>query len=159
MLSALSTAVLYFASISPSGQLGIAAASSVFGIAAVIEAGMGGGWCVFIVSSSISFFLLPDKSVLVLYICFLGFYPMLKSFAEKRKNRVLSWIIKLGVFNISLTLLIIFFSSLIFDNTSLFGRKYLLYLILNPVFVLFDIGVTKLCGLYISKISRNIPRR
>jgi len=158
ILSALTLSALYIGSVFPTGRVGLIAASSLFGIAAVIEVGMSGGAFVYVVSALLGALIIPDKSAVIFYALFFGYYPGLKSFAETGKNRVTEWIIKLLVMNAALTVTVFVFSGLVFDIGSLPFGTPILYAVVNAAFVLFDIGVTKLIGFYIVRISKNIGK-
>ena len=109
LLCALSVAVLYIASVMPTGQLGITAIASLLGISAVIETDIKGGIAVFAATSVLGFLVIPEKSALLLYVLFFGYYPILKSIAEKQKSRVTEWIMKLFTANAALSVIIFLF--------------------------------------------------
>ncbi len=153
LFTAFSAVFIYLASISPTGQIGLLGAASVFGVAAVIECGLGGGVAVFIISSLLSLLLVPNKTVVLVYVIFFGYYPILKSLAERCRSRVLEWIIKLLVLNTALVVIFFVFSGTVFD-ISRFKNSYIIaFIVFNAVFIVFDIGVSKLVQFYISKIS------
>ena len=156
--TALSVVFLYVASISPTGHLGIIAVASLFGIAATVEAGIGGGAAVYIAASAISFFLLPNKNTALIYIVFFGLYPLIKAIAEKQRSRAVEWLIKLAAMNASLAVLIFALSALVFDISLFMGSYPVLFLAVNAVFLVFDFGATKLTAYYINNISRRIRR-
>lgn len=154
MMTALAVICLYFMSIFPTGRYGFAAAASLFGIAAVIETGLVGGAFVYAASSVLSLLILPDKTDLMLYILFFGYYPIVKSLAEQMKTPVLTWGIKLVVVNIAFTVILKLFSALVFDYADLLGSTALVYLAMNAIFVLFDIGVSKMISYYMIRIRK-----
>lgn len=153
MMTALAVVFLYLAAILPTGRYGLVAAASLFGVAAVIETGISGGVFVYLGASLLGLLLVPDKLDLMLFVLFFGYYPVLKSLAERLENIVLSWIIKLAVMNGALTVILLFFSSLIFDYAAVFSSTALVYLFLNVVFVIFDIGVSKVIAYYMYRIK------
>lgn len=159
MLTAFSIVLLYIASVIPSGQFAVVAIASLFVIAAVIESGLRAGLFVFVGSAVLGFLILPNKSIVLLYVIFFGYYPIIKSLIERRKHLMFEWILKIIVFNISLTLSWFAFSNILFDSSILGDRTYLIYILGNLAFVLFDIGVTKLIGLYLERISRQIKQK
>ena len=156
MLAALSVAVLYIASVSPTGRLGIVAASSLLGIAAVIEATVKGGCAVYVVTALLGFLIVPEKSAPLLYTLFFGYYPIIKSIAENRKSRALEWLIKLLSANAALTAILLLFSGLVRDFLGLDWGMLPIYAVFNVCFVIFDIGVSKVIGLYLARISKHI---
>ena len=152
-MTALAVVFLYLAAILPTGRYGLVAAASLFGVAAVIETGLSGGVFVYLGASLLGFLLVPDKLDLMLFVLFFGYYPVLKSLAERMENRVLSWGVKLAVMNAALTVIRVFFASLIFDYAAMAGSTALVYLFVNIVFVIFDIGVSKVIAYYMYRIK------
>ena len=156
LFSALAVIILYFASIWPTGQLGLAAAASVFVAAAVIETGLISGVNVYIVSSVLSMLIVPNRVVALLYVCFFGFYPILKSLIERFGRTIVQWALKLLVFNISLAAIWIFLRELFFDYElfdNIPGVTILVFVCGSIVFALFDYGFSKIIWLYIRRVS------
>ena len=156
VFTAFSVGFMYLSSVFPTGQLGFLGISSLFGIAAVIEYRIAGGIFVFAATALIGLLIVPDKMLVLLYSMFFGYYPILKSLAEKTKSRIIEWLIKLVVFNVALTLILFVFKLVLFDFSFLRNSYFLLYLFCNIVFILFDIGVSRVIIFYISKISSKI---
>jgi len=158
MFSALSAVSLYFASVWPTGQVGIVAFSSLFVAAAVIEMGIVQGIYVFIVSSLLGILLLPDKAAPLLYILFFGFYPVIKSSSEMVRSRMLQWVIKLAVFNAALTVIWFFVRWIFIDFGENSPGTAIIYLFGNVIFIVFDYGYTKLIWFYLNRISKYIKK-
>ncbi len=156
VFTALSVIFIYISVFVPTGQLGFLALASLFGIAAVIEAGISCGILVYAATAILGFLLIPDKASMILYAAFFGYYPVLKSLAEKIKNRVAEMAVKLVVLNIALTAIIVLFSVMMFDLNILGGNKVLIYIAANVVFVIFDFGVSKVIDFYLNRISRRM---
>ena len=156
VFTALSVAFMYLSAVFPTGQLGFLGVSSLLGVAAVIEYGIPGGIFVFAGTAILGLLIVPDKMLVVLYAMFFGYYPILKSLAEKVRSRVFEWVIKLAVFNIALTLILFAFKFVLFDFSFLKDSYILLYLFCNVVFALFDIGVSRVISFYIARISSKI---
>lgn len=156
IMSAFSVVMLYIASVIPSGQIGFIALASLFGIASVIETGLKGGIAVFIVSSAIGLLVLPTKTAILFYALFFGPYPIFKSLAESVKSRLVEWIIKLGIANAGLTVMLLLFKGAFFEYINFSKSLLIIYLLFNIVFVIFDIGVSKTIGFYIEKVSKRI---
>lgn len=156
LMTALSVIFIYLASILPTGLLALTAAASLFCIAAVIECGFSAAGFVYIGTNILSLLLVSDKSVILPYACFFGYYPILKSLIERTGKMYIEWVLKLLVFNTAFLILKFVFSSVIFDISALKGSFPLLLMLFNAAFVIFDIGVTKLIVFYIFRISKNI---
>ena len=156
VMAALSVVFIYLASVFPTGRLGFVAVSSLFGIAAVIESGMIAGVMVYIVSSLLALLLVPNKLIALIYVMFFGYYPVLKSLAERVKSRVLEWAIKLAVFNGALTLMMLTIKGILIPQAAESIPMAVIYIGVNIVFAVFDFGVTKLIAFYLNRISKNI---
>ncbi len=158
VFSAFSIVFLYLAAVFPTGQLGFLGVASLFGIAAVCEYKIAGGIFVFAVTSIVGFLIIPDKASLILYVSFFGYYPVLKALAEKCSVRALEWVIKLGIFNAALSLVLFVFKIGFFDFD--FGDAYYIvaYALANVVFVCFDVGVSRVLTVYMARIFPKIHR-
>ena len=158
LFAALSVVSLYFASVWPTGQLGFVAFSSLFVAAAVIEMGIAPGIYVFVVSSVLGMLILPNRVAPLLYILFFGYYPVVKSLIERTGRAAIQWILKLAVFNASLSIIWLFLRGLLFD----FGENTLgtmmVYLFGNAIFAVFDYGFSKVIWYYQSSISKYIKK-
>lgn len=57
---------------------------------------------IYVAVSILSLILLPNKEAAVFYACFFGHYPILKAIIESKQiPRVVEWIIKIVIFNVS----------------------------------------------------------
>ena len=83
VLAAGSLAVLWLACVIPSGQLGVTAAAGLFPVGAVLAAGRGAGLLCWAAASVLGLLLLPDKGVALMYLFFMGLYPVVKSRLEQ----------------------------------------------------------------------------
>lgn len=116
--------------------------------------------------SILSLFITPDKEAAMLFIFFLGYYPIIKSIIEKLKNRVFEWGSKLILFNISI--IIAYKISInvlgVVDMTqelSFLGKYSMLGLLAlaNVVFVIYDVALTRLISSYIERFRPRILRK
>ena len=154
LFSALTVIYLYFASVWPTGVFGFVAFASLLVAAAVCDAGVLPGVYVYFVSSALGLLLVPNKSAPLLYIAFFGYYPVVKSLIERINGTLIQWILKLLVLNAALTVIWFLLRALVFDFGGAAPGILPVYAGSNAVFVLFDIGFSKLIGFYISNISK-----
>lgn len=155
VLTALSLAFLYLSAISPTARLGVTAIAGVFPAGAVISAGMGAGFFCYGATGILGLLLLPSKGSVVLYLLFFGLWPMLKSLLEHLPNRVLEWVCKLAVFN---GIVAIFW----FGLRELFlpflppilNKGWMIFAAGSVAFVIYDVGFSKLIGLYVARVDR-----
>ena len=105
------------------------------------------------ITASVLIFLTGETESKLLYICFFGFYPIVKCLIESFKKPLIEWILKLLIFNASMLLLYGLFSTLFGISTEDFGAlgKYGAFLFLaigNVVFILYDIAVSRMAAFY-----------
>ena len=104
-------------------------------------------------TGTLSLLLLPSKFPALLYALFGGIYPIFKAMFE-RLHYIVAWVLKLSFFNSMLTLLI-FLSEYVFNLPDAdLGFGWLVYLLCNGVFVLYDIASTQLITLYLIKLRK-----
>lgn len=104
-------------------------------------------------TASVLIFLTAEPESKLMYLCFFGFYPIVKSLIEQIKRPVPEWMLKLLTFNICIVLIYGVFASVFGISTEDFGAlgRYgaVLFLVFgNVVFVLYDIAISRLAGLY-----------
>lgn len=114
----------------------------------------------------LSLFITPDKEASLLYIMFLGYYPLLKMFIEKIGNSLFRWLIKLIIYNV---MIIIYYQIIIrvVANIDLvqemdeFGKygAFIFLSMTNVVFIVYDIAVSRLKDLYIKWFRKKILQK
>ena len=152
LFSALTVISLFIASVWPTGQLGLAAFSSLFAAAAIIESGLGAGVYVFICSALLSMLLLSNRTAPLLYTLFFGYYPVLKSLIERIAAVPLQWALKLAVFNAALIAIYFLLRELFFDFGGYKPGLIIYCLAGSAVFALFDYGFSKVITLYDTRV-------
>lgn len=157
MLAALQLVLLYIGTVAPSSKLALTAVAGIINAAVLIECGVGSSVLCFAAVSALGAIILPQKSIAILYIAFFGYYPLLKSAAERIRNRVLEWVAKLAIFNIACAACMAalrfgFITDISLPDVAL----ALLWLGLNAVFIVYDIGLTRLIALYIQRIHKTL---
>jgi len=160
MMAAMSVVFMFIGNLFPTGRMGFMAIASLFSVAVVIHQGYIASVFVFVVSTLLGFLLLPDKAPIAFYGLFFGYYPIIKSVAEKLKKRWLQWLLKLAVFNAALTVIFIFMKELLmlrfFDKLSESLLSAAIYLVFNIIFIVYDIGLGKLIGFYMTSIYNKL---
>lgn len=164
MMSAVSAALVYAASVSITLELAITAVAGLFIAAAVIEYGLGAGAACYAVASFLCLLLAPEKEAALLFACLFGHYPLLKSVIETQKwSKPAEWISKIAVFNISagVVYLILLVTGLL--PKDMWGYTAILYaagiLVLNAVFVLYDVALGQLITFYRLRIRNKLRKR
>ena len=155
VLAAGSLAVLWLACVAPSGRLGLTAAAGLFPVAGVLAAGRAAGYLCWAAGGILGLILLPDKGVALMYLAFLGLYPVVKSRIESLRRLGVEWVLKLAFFNVMLTLFWYVFRSLFLPQPPqwLGDNSLLLYGAGNLVFVAYDVGLSRLIALFQARIG------
>ncbi|MBQ4105426.1 MAG: hypothetical protein IJC86_03455 [Clostridia bacterium] len=155
VLAALSLVLLLLTGVVPVGTYAFPCIAGALLSAVVIEAGYPLAVSCYVVVSVMAFFLVADKEAVLYYICFLGFYPVLKGLIERIQSRVFQWIIKYLVFNVCI--IGAFFAGMYLLNIpkesfELFG-VYLPWVFLlagNFIFVIYDLCLTRIISAYVN---------
>ena len=157
MLSALGVVVLYLGSFIDVLDASMAVVASVMSIVAVIEFGRSAAWSIYAVTAVLSLILLPNKSPAVMYAAFFGFYPILKEVFEK-KNKIVAWMLKEITFNVALVVCFFIIRFVIFIGIPEIPlMMYILgALLLEAVFVLYDLALTRAISLYVFNLRKRL---
>lgn len=133
-------------------DLSVAVIASLFVVFAVIELGGKYPYLVYAVTALLAMLLLPVKSAPLIYLCFTGYYPIIKSKLEKRCVRApLCWLLKILIFNAVLTAAVLV-GTLVLHVPVPSVRYYWLLPLLTPVFVLYDVALTRLITFYLVRL-------
>lgn len=100
--------------------------------------------------STLSLLLLPNKVVGISYVFFFGIYPIFKRDIDNI-GKIISWIIKLALFNLLFTGCIYVGKNILLLEDPLFSFSILPYLVGNTAFVMYDIAMTMFLSLYENK--------
>lgn len=108
----------------------------------------------------------PNYQSSLLFIIFMGYYPILKYYLDKKKNKVLTCIIKFGVFNLAIIIFYVIFQYLFTSEDMLeglerFGKYAILVLwaMANVFFIVYENALTQLTNIYVNWFRKKILRR
>ena len=156
LAAAAGVAILYIGSLLPTMRLSILCAATLGVVFVRMSCSVGWALGCYAVTAAAGLLLLPEKILAVVYAVFMGYYPVVKLWAERRANPIIRWGIKLAVFNAAAFLLFYAFSAVFFDFTNSFLLKpWFSVLLGNGVFVVYDYAL----GVLILYYMRNIARR
>lgn len=146
VFSALGVIILYLGSMIELIDLSMAVIASLLVVIVVVEIGGMYPWLVYVVTSVLSFLLLPNKFVVIVYAAFAGFYPILKIKIEHVKG-LLCALAKLALFNGCVFVIFGISKLLVISFETTYG-VVITSIVLNFVFVLYDFALTRLVAAY-----------
>ena len=167
LLSAMSVALISFGALLETLDLSMAAIASFACVFAVIELKGMYPWLMYAVTGIISVLLMPQSMAGWFYLLFFGYYPMLKEKFERLKKPV-AWVLKLLLLNAAILIcaVIVYFFFMgsgeglleafeyVFGNVGGVAVIAVVYLLVNVIFVVYDIALTRLISFYIFKLSK-----
>ncbi len=163
IISALSIVLMFLTGIIPTLTYAIPAIAGGLLIMIVIEIGAKFAGAVYLAVSALSLLMVADKEAAVMYAMFFGYYPIIKSFIEKKFNSVCAWIAKYLIFNAAIVLSYLIVSKIFmitYEDMDFLGRFAIpvLLIICNIVFVIYDVAMTRIISTYIYNWRKYIKR-
>ena len=127
-----------------------------------IEAGKGPGWVTFLAVAALNLLLTPSMEAKILFIAFLGYYPLLKLLLDPLPP-VFSWVIKFALFNatvVSAYWLMLRLFALEDNSFEMFGVDVPLVLLglANVTFLLYDLCINRLLDWYMIAAHPRLKR-
>jgi hypothetical protein len=132
-------------------DLSMAVIASLLVVFAVIEIGGKYPMLIYAVTSVLSLLLLPVKTAALIYLAFAGYYPILKAVLEGRLTKLLAWALKLVIFCAAVVAALFVAGKLLLMDLSWVFANWWFLICLLPVFVLYDVALTRLISAYLSK--------
>lgn len=171
IISALSLVAMFFTGVFPFAEYALPAVSGVFLVVLVIEFGFKAALIAFAAVALLSIVITPNKEAVVLFIAFLGYYPIVKGKIETLRTKAVpwakpvQWVLKFALFNAAAIVSYAFMIYVlgmteIMEDFAVFKLGiWILLLLGNAVFLIYDIAATRLVSLYIYQIKPKYLRR
>ncbi len=146
----------------PFATYALPALASVFLMPIVIECSKRWAAAVYVAVALLSLLITPDVEAKLLFIAFFGYYPIVKSFSENLKSRIVEWLCKLAVFNAAVVVAYMILAAIGFsmdafriEGVALPLEWFLLGFLAfgNVIFLLYDMTLTRLLPLYYSRFQ------
>ena len=157
MLCALGVIILGLGALIEVLDVTVAVIASLLTVYAVIEMGGAYPWLIWIVTSVVSFLVLPLQTPMLFYALLAGYYPIVKQKIERRMARAPAWTVKLSVLTLSLGLIWgvmrLFFPSLLEGPGGWIAVAIALVLAV-VCFILYDICLTRLITFYFVRLQK-----
>lgn len=166
VFGAMSMASLLMSSVFAVMDISLAGLAGLFLLPVVLECGYKYALCVCGVVSTLGLILCPNKEMPILFLCLLGYYPVLKIWLDKKFHRS-RWLVLLRLLlaNISIgiaygTMIKILGLNYVVEEFANTGRGILvlLFVLTNMAIVVFDLAMEQLCVLYCNKISPKLHK-
>ncbi|MGG7177522.1 hypothetical protein ACQPU1_08025 [Clostridium paraputrificum] len=152
IMVALSVVTLYLTSVIPINTIAILTIASAFIPICIIRSNIKTASFVYVATTIISFFIVPINYVLM-YALMFGIYGIVKHLIEKIDKLPIEIFIKLVFFNVILVIGLVFMKSLLGDlNINL--PTWLLFIVAQPVFLIYDYALTVLISYYLEKLHK-----
>ena len=158
MFTAFSLLFLFLSSILPVGRVTMYFLSSIFISGILLEDDFPLAFMSFLATSLLSLLILPDIIRVVPFVLFFGHYGIGKKFIERIRDKVISFILKLLYFNVCMALIYFAASTVWSQDLNLGFSLWLTILIMEIVFVLYDIAYSKIQEFYWARIRRWLVR-
>ncbi len=158
LLTAMVVIILFLATTSPTTRFSFYVLSSFFISVVIIESGAKAGGLFYTVSSIISALILSNKLGVVPYVLFFGNYGLVSFYIDKLNKNSLKYILKLLYFNLAIFIVYFTFRNVFFSNIVPDIPLWMVYLLLQIVFIIYDYIYTLFIGYYNLKIRRYLRR-
>lgn len=153
--TAICIVLMFLTGMVPFSYYALPALAGLVLIAVKEENGLSTAMIVFAAVSLLSLFVVPIKEAALLFVCFFGYYPILRDSLSRLRPRVLSWVVKFAIFNAAVVaaywvIVHLFGITEILEDFGDFG-KYSVYVLLafaNVFFVVYDFCVRNITIAY-----------
>lgn len=132
----------------------------------IVETGPKWAFTTYATVSVLCFLMTPNYEASLLFILFMGYYPILKFYLDRIKSKAICWLTKYAVFNIAIIAFYFVFQYIItsvdlFEDMDMFGKyaALVLWLGANVFFLIYDYVLGQLIDLYIHWFRKKILRR
>ena len=148
VLVALSVIILYLGCAIEVLDLTMSAIVSLLVVVIVIEMGYSYAWLTYVATAILSILLLPQKTPAIFYACFMGFYPIIKSYVERMGSALARWVVKLVTGNAAIGLMFLLMSYFVPEEFEGEGIVVITYILALAAFIMYDVALTKLITFY-----------
>lgn len=159
VFSAIALVLMMLTGVFPFGTYAFPVIAGVMLIVIYLEFGFRWSMLVYGVISIMSVLFVSDKEAALFFLLLFGYYPVVKSFIERIKSKIVQYIIKLAIFNAaaaSVYFLMLFVFGMPVDSFELFGVNIpLIFLIVgNFVFLIYDLAINVVVAQYLQKYRK-----
>jgi len=155
ILATLTVLSVFLANVMPTNTFSLFVISSVFVSIVLLEMGVKSAWTFYFATSLLSLILVPDKTLVIPFISFFGIYGIIKYYIEKIRKIVIEYVLKLIFFNVNV-FLAYFLVNTLFQTQAVSDKLplWLLFVLLQVVFVIYDYIYTLFINYYVNKLKK-----
>ena len=164
--SAVCLMAMFMSSFLPMLNYTIPACAGFMMVVMVVETNLGWAMATYCSVSLLCIFVTPNYEASLLFIIFMGYYPILKYYLDAHVSKGLRIAIKLVVYNIAIVLFylafqFIFTSVDMIEGLERFGKfaPLVLWAMANAVLPLYDFALTQLTDIYTKWFRKKILKR
>lgn len=163
VFGALAAVLMLMGGILPFATFAAPALAGILIVPVAIEFGMPTGYLLYLAIGLLALFVVPDKEMALIFVFFLGFYPLLKASIERIRRKTLQWTLKFALFNLCIVgmysvILFLFPIGAVVEEFSGTSTPFLILLLAlgNVTFLLYDIAIARVVGLYCVKLRARL---
>ncbi len=161
VMSALATAIMLF-SYFPALTYAVPALAGIVFMILVVEIDSRWALMAYLTTCALVL-LLADPEAKLMFIAFFGYYPILKGILQRLRSRKLQWVLKFAVFNVAVAAaysLMIFVFHLPMEDMNTFGKYslFLLWIMGNVAFWLYDVAITGILQVYLKTLHPKLKK-
>lgn len=161
VMTALTVVCLYGSVVFPTGKITLLAMTSLCVLVTQTECGTKFSFMQFVASGLIGSLLVPFKSQIIIYIAFIGYYPIVKSYVERLCKPWMERLVKFLFFNAILIALYFTFKYFLLAYINfgtifniVFSHLFLAVVVAEFIFALYDYMLSMLAAYYVNVVKR-----
>lgn len=132
----------------------------------IVETSAPWAFMTYVAVSVLALLITPNLQCSLLFVMFMGYYPILKYYLDKLRLKPLAWVIKFAVFNAAVVVFymlfqFVFMTEDLLEGMERFGKYAELVLLAgaNIFFVIYDFLVGRLTDIYVNWFRKRILKR
>lgn len=166
VISALCLVFMFMSGLFPLLDYAIPTFAGFLMVIMIVETSAAWAFTTYVAVSVLAVLITPNLQCSLLFVMFMGYYPILKYFLDKLKMRPLAWVIKFAVFNAAVLLFywlfqFVFMTENMLEGLERFGQYAGAVMLAgaNMFFLLYDRLVGQLTEIYVNWFRKSILRR
>lgn len=155
LFTSLTVIILYISSIIPTSKLTLLSITTSIISISILSINIRSSFIVYMASFILSF-ILGLKALSITYLLFFGLYAFMKYYIEGLRKPFLELLLKLTFFNVSMLILFYIYKHMLPHIPSINIPYYILLIILQIIFIIFDYALTLIIykiNIYIKRIT------